>query len=75
MNGLSDIYRNERTDFKVVKPVTMYLQGFTLDEKRICVWGFPLLLEEDSLIIKTDNFVLFLNPKYHIVDMRICDDV
>ena len=75
MNELYDIYRKERTDFKVVKPVTMFLQGFTLDEKRICVWGFPLLLEEDSLIIKMDNFVLFLNPKYHIVDMRICDDV
>ena len=32
MNNLYDIYRDARTDFKVVKFVTMHLQGIPLDE-------------------------------------------
>jgi hypothetical protein len=43
MKNMYDIYRDARTDFKVVKRVTMLLQGFSLDESGVWTWGETLL--------------------------------
>ena len=50
MKKLYDIYRIARTDFKVVKRVTMFLQDFSLDETGIWVWGDSLPFVKISML-------------------------